>query len=217
MRAFVVVLPLFVAAALLAACGSNTQTRSNHGTARFTAKVGSAVIAPTRKRAHKSPYQALLKREPPPQCALSKPPEDIPSNEARVVMLDYERQCYRQSAEIARAKIDALQNAAAGTRAHKLRDQEFLKREPSVQCEASRQPEGIPSNEGSVVTLDYERQCYRTIAETEQVILNALQDAVGSIKNHTAHKRRARHRVFHYVRTSHRAARPVQNVRNAVP
>src|SRR3954447_20931772 len=60
-------------------------------------------------RAQTSPEHVLLTPQPRAQCELSKPPEDIGANDARVVMLDYERQCYRQLAEIERAKLDELQ------------------------------------------------------------------------------------------------------------
>jgi len=55
------------------------------------------------------PKQVLLTRQPRQQCELSKPPEHIGANDARVVMLDYERQCYRQLLEIERAKVKKLQ------------------------------------------------------------------------------------------------------------
>jgi hypothetical protein len=66
-------------------------------------------------RAQTPPSQALLTPQPRAQCELSKPPEGIGSNDARVVMLDYERQCYRQLAEIERAKLDALDATARAT------------------------------------------------------------------------------------------------------
>jgi hypothetical protein len=63
-------------------------------------------------RAQTSPTQVPL---PPQPRAQSKPPEGIGANDARVVMLDYERQCYRQLAEIERAKLDELQATARTT------------------------------------------------------------------------------------------------------
>jgi len=59
--------------------------------------------------------RALLEQQPPPQCQLSKAPEGINPNEARVIMLDYERQCYRQAEEIVRARLDTLQAAVGNT------------------------------------------------------------------------------------------------------
>jgi hypothetical protein len=61
------------------------------------------------------PDQSLLEKQPPPQCRLSKAPEGINPNEALVVTLDYERQCYRQAEEIVRARLDALQEAVRDT------------------------------------------------------------------------------------------------------
>jgi hypothetical protein len=60
-------------------------------------------------RAQTLPDQVLLTPQPRAQCELSKPPEGIGPNDARVAMLDYERQCYRQLAEIERAKLQELQ------------------------------------------------------------------------------------------------------------
>jgi len=62
-------------------------------------------------RAQTLPNQVLLTPQPRAQCELSTPPEGIGPNDARVVMLDYERQCYRQLAEIERAKLEELQAA----------------------------------------------------------------------------------------------------------
>jgi hypothetical protein len=66
-------------------------------------------------RAQTPPSGVLLTPQPRAQCELSKPPEGIGSNDARVVVLDYERQCYRQLAEIERAKLDELQATARPT------------------------------------------------------------------------------------------------------
>jgi hypothetical protein len=65
-----------------------------------------------RNRARKMADQTLLKREPLPKCQLSKPPEGVPENEARLAKLDYENQCYRQLAEMEFRKLDALQETA---------------------------------------------------------------------------------------------------------
>lgn len=98
MRLFVRVLTCLIAAAPLMAGTSFAQTAGSN-------------------RAQTPPSQALLTPQPRAQCELSKPPEGIGSNDARVVMLDYERQCYRQLAEIERAKLNRLQaNARAPTK-----------------------------------------------------------------------------------------------------
>jgi hypothetical protein len=60
-------------------------------------------------RAQTLANQVRLTPQPRAQCELSTPPEGIGQNDARVAMLDYERQCYRQLAEIERAKLEELQ------------------------------------------------------------------------------------------------------------
>jgi hypothetical protein len=96
MRLFVQVLTSLVAAAPLMA-----------GTS-FAGAAGS-------NRAQTPPSQVQLTPQPRAQCELSKPPEGIGSNDARVVILDYERQCYRQLAEIERAKLNELRANARAT------------------------------------------------------------------------------------------------------
>ena len=91
MRLFVRVLTSVVAAAPLIAGTSFAQAASN--------------------RAQTLANQVRLTPQPRAQCELSTPPEGIGPNDARVVMLDYERQCYRQLAEIERAKLEELQAA----------------------------------------------------------------------------------------------------------
>jgi hypothetical protein len=90
MRRLVRVLTSLVAAAPLIAGTSFAQTAGSN-------------------RAQTSANQVRLTPQPRAQCELSSPPVDIGPNDARVVMLDYERQCYRQLAEIERAKIEELQ------------------------------------------------------------------------------------------------------------
>src|SRR6195256_5357847 len=90
MRLFVRVLTLLIVAAPLIAEMS------------FAKAAGS-------NRAQTSANQVRLTPQPRAQCELSTPPEGIGQNDARVVMLDYERQCYRQLAEIERAKLEELQ------------------------------------------------------------------------------------------------------------
>jgi hypothetical protein len=92
MRLFVRVLTSLVAAAPLIAGTSFAQAAGSN-------------------RAQTSANQVRLTPQPRAQCELSTPPEGIGPNDARVVMLDYERQCYRQLAEIERAKLEELQAA----------------------------------------------------------------------------------------------------------
>jgi hypothetical protein len=92
MRLFVCVLTSLVAAAPLIAGTSFAQAAGSN-------------------RAQASANQVGLAPQPRAQCELSTPPEGIGQNDARIVMLDYERQCYRQLAEIERAKLDELQAA----------------------------------------------------------------------------------------------------------
>jgi len=78
------------------------------------AKLDALRDAIPRNRAVKMADQKLLERESLPKCQLSKPPEAIPENEARVATLDYEHQCYRQLAERELGKLDALLEATRG-------------------------------------------------------------------------------------------------------
>src|SRR3979411_1704246 len=96
MRLFVRVLTSWVAAAPLIAGTSFAQAAGSN-------------------RAQTSANQVRLTPQPRAQCELSKPPEGIGPNDARVVMLDYERQCYRQLAEIERAKLKELQATVRAT------------------------------------------------------------------------------------------------------
>jgi hypothetical protein len=172
MRAFVRVLPLFAAAALVAACGATHVARSDAGAASLAAPV--SVVDP-----------ALLARQPPPQCELAKPPEDIGANDARVVTLDYERQCYKQLTDLERARVVALQDAVARLdrgldrrleRASRHRG--LLESVPLPECALANPPENVSPNEARAATLDYERQCYRHLAAIERAKIAALQDAV---------------------------------------
>jgi hypothetical protein len=76
------------------------------------AKLGALQDAASRNRARKVADRTLLQREPLAKCELSKPPEGVPENEARLAKLDYENQCYRQLAERELGKLDALEEAA---------------------------------------------------------------------------------------------------------
>src|SRR5579871_774695 len=114
MRAFVRVLVLLAAAADLAACAVNDGVGGNPGGARYAA----AARAPqsiARASSAARPEAALLARRPPPQCERSQPLEGIPAEQARAAALDYAQQCYKQSAELAYARLNALQDAAEKT------------------------------------------------------------------------------------------------------
>src|SRR5262249_54483763 len=78
------------------------------------AKLSAVQDAASKNRAHSKADQTLSERQIPPECQLSKPPEGVPENEARLAKLDYENQCYRQLAERVLGKLDALEEAAAG-------------------------------------------------------------------------------------------------------
>ena len=86
-------------------------------------------------RARKMVDQTLLQREPLPKCQLSKPPEAVPENEARVAKLDYENQCYKQLAEIQYRKLDALEQArrrmaASPNLMHRIHHRRVARRQP---------------------------------------------------------------------------------------
>src|SRR5689334_13190051 len=102
MRCCVVVPALLTAAAVLAGCAPQAAVRTHPQANRLTAELHPAVI-PTSDRRQKSAGRMRVRGEPLPTCALSKPPEDVPASEAGIVMLDYERQCYKQTEAIERA------------------------------------------------------------------------------------------------------------------
>ena len=167
--------------ALIAACGTAEPSRAETG-------------------AQKWPDQAQLRRQL-EQCRLAKPPEGVPASEARAATLDYESQCHRQLAEIAHAKLDALQDAVFANRARKMADR-TLERAPLPQCRLSKPPEAVPENEARTATLDYENQCYRQLAERELGKLDALPQAAPRIAqsphlmHRTYHRRMARRQPF---------------------
>jgi len=175
MRAFVRVLPLFAAAAQLAACSSNHAAKGPPGGTQYAAVASPADGAPART-ARAFPDRALLARQPVPRCELENPPTDIRPEEAHVATVDYERQCYHQLAEIVHARLAALQDASARTRALPPRDQALMRREPPPHCDAAKPPAGPP--EARAAALDVERQCYRELAASEGAKLEALQDAL---------------------------------------
>ena len=172
MGAFVRVLPLLAAAAQLAACSTNNAAK---GTADGTRAVAGVSAAPI-KFARAFPDRDLLSRQPAPECELKTPPADIRPEEVRVVTIDYERQCYRQLAGIAHARVAKLQDEVARTHALGSRDQALLQRDPPPHCDSAKPPAGPP--EARAAALDAERQCFRQIAASEGTKLEALQDAV---------------------------------------
>ena len=139
------------------------------------------------------PDQEQLKRQL-QHCHLSKAPEGIPANEARAATLDYENQCYGQLTEIEHEKLDALQQAIARNRAHKMADQTLLKREPLPKCQLSKPPEAVPENEARLAKLDYENQCYRQLAEMEFRKLDALQETADRMAQSPKLVQRIHHR-----------------------
>jgi hypothetical protein len=108
------------------------------------AKLNALQDAVSRNRARKVADQTLLKREPLPKCQLSKPPEGIPENDARVAKLDYENQCYRQLAELEHGKLDALEEATRQTAkspspTHRIQHRRVTRRQPfAVSFQATR-------------------------------------------------------------------------------
>jgi hypothetical protein len=193
-RAFVRVLPLFAITALFAGCVTNDVVRGNPGAARYSALASlappaarkatrnAALVSPVQPAARTAardwPDQALLARQPRPQCELSKPLADVPPDQAHSAMLDYEHQCYKQLAEIEHARLNALQDAAAGTIPLKPGEQALLERHPPPRCEPSEPPAGLSPAEAREATLDLQRQCYKRLEASERHELDALQDAI---------------------------------------
>ncbi len=61
------------------------------------------------------PDEALLKRQPPPDCELRTQPAGGTPIEVKLATYDYERQCYRQVEGIVRGRLDSLQDAVGET------------------------------------------------------------------------------------------------------
>lgn len=61
------------------------------------------------------PDEALLKRQPPPDCELRTQPAGGTPTEVKLATYDFERQCYRQVEGIVRGRLDALQDAVGET------------------------------------------------------------------------------------------------------
>ncbi len=194
MRPILLLIPILAAATLLPGCASHERTRPRLATTPVTAHVVPA-RAVVRKQTHRLPESVLLRRQPFPQCELSRPPEGVPPDQARAAMLDYEQQCYRQRVEIEHARLNALQDAAARTRSLGSRREALLERLPPPHCEPSTPRAGLSAAEAREATLVADRECYKQLEASERQRLNALQDALrkrlkaGHIKNR-AHVRR---------------------------
>lgn len=201
MRPSLVLIALLATAAMLAGCVHNERTTARPAIAPLTAGVASAKATP-KKRAHKLPDQALVKRQPSSQCELSKPLEGVPPDQARAAMLDYEQQCYKQRAELEHVRLIALQDAAARRRSFGARHQALLERQPPPRCEPSKPSAGLSPAEAREATLDAQRQCYKQLEANERHKLEALQSAtrktvkVVHVRNHAARNRHIRQQTF---------------------
>jgi hypothetical protein len=194
MRAFVRVIPLLVAAAHVAACAANNMAAGPPSAARAAAVASPARPAAT-KPAPERPSQALLARQPAPQCERSNPLEGVPADQARAAMLDYEQQCYRQLAELAHARLAALQDAAAKTGSFESRHRALLERQPPPRCEPAKAAAGASPVEAREATLDAERQCYKQLEASGRHKLDALQDALGQTAGPARGQQGQGHRV----------------------
>ena len=93
-------------------------------------------------------------------------------------MLDYEQQCYKQLADIAHARLGALQDVAARTPSIETRHRGLLERQPMPRCEPAQAPAGASAAEAREAVLDSQRQCYKQLEANERSRLGALQDAL---------------------------------------
>ena len=176
MRAFVRVLLLLAGAADLAACTVDGVVGTNPGGARYAA-VTRAPQPLARTSPAARPEAALLARRPPPQCERAKPPEGIPPDQARAATLDYAQQCYRQLAELAHARLNALQDAAAKTPSFASAHPALLERQPPPHCDPAKPPADLGAAEAREARLDAELQCYKALEASNRQRLDALQDA----------------------------------------
>jgi hypothetical protein len=78
----------------------------------------------------------------------------------------------------ARTYAPRIHAAAKPAKPIPLPDAALLKRQPPPDCELKTQPAGNPS-EVKVMTLDYERNCYKQVEGIVRTRLDTLQDAVG--------------------------------------
>ncbi|HEY2419144.1 MAG TPA: hypothetical protein VGH84_14565 [Steroidobacteraceae bacterium] len=162
---------LLAGAAHLAACAADDVVGANRGAARYAAAARASQSAAIK------PPRALLARQPSPQCERSKPLEGIPPDQARAATLDYERQCYKQLAEIEHARLSALQDAAENAHSLGSAHRAQLERQPPPHCEPTKPPAGLSPAEAREATLDAERQCYKALEASHRQKLGALQDA----------------------------------------
>jgi hypothetical protein len=172
MRAFIRVFPLLIVAAHLAACAGNA-ARETPVAAHYAAAARPAARTPARDR----PDQTLLARLPSPQCERAKPLEGVPADQARAAMLDYAQQCYRQLADLAHARLAALQDVAAKTSSLASRHAALLERQPPPRCEPAKAPTGLGPAEAREAGLDAQRRCYQQFEAGERQKLEALQSA----------------------------------------
>ena len=82
--------------------------------------------------------------------------------------LSDEQQCYRQLAELAHARLAALQDAAATTGSFESRHRALLERQPPPRCEPAKAAAGASPVEAREATLDAERQCYKQLEAGER-------------------------------------------------
>ena len=196
MRAFIRMIPLLVAAAQLAACAANTVATETPGAARYAAMASQARPA-ARKPATERPSQALLARQPSPRCERVQPLEGVAADQARAAMHDYEQQCYKQLAEIAHARLAALQDAAPRTGPFESRHRPLLEREPAPRCEPAQAAAGLSPAAAREATLDAARQCYKQFEATARHKLEALQDALRKTAGTARAQRGENHRARH--------------------
>jgi hypothetical protein len=61
------------------------------------------------------PDQALLQRQPPPECDLKTMPSAPTAEEVRIAALSHERGCYKEVEALVRRRLDVLQDAVGIT------------------------------------------------------------------------------------------------------
>jgi hypothetical protein len=129
---------LLVGALLLSGCASNPELASNEAAPRAGASSSKSALPSKAKvatlravRDHADaradvtatikpapiplPDEALLKRQPAPDCEMRTQPAGVGPTEVKLATYDYERQCYRQVETIVRGRLDALQEAVDET------------------------------------------------------------------------------------------------------
>jgi len=90
--------------------------RSTAAGARMSSSANSAPRGrPAWKAAIRLPDQALLQRQPEPDCAFRGPLSNPVTAEETRMKLDYEQQCYRQAEVIVRARLQQLQDSVHET------------------------------------------------------------------------------------------------------